>query len=122
MAKEKGLKHDQGKPPVHMIPEEAILGAAEAFAYGAKKYSRFNYRNGLAFTRLTDSLTRHLLAFTKGIDIDEESGLPHTKLILANACMLEFMRLNKPEFDDRDLTSRKRVTKWKKKKSKPKRR
>ena len=96
-----GKKHDQGKPPIHMIPEDAILGMAEAFAYGAKKYDRFNYRNGLDYTRLTDSLMRHTLAFLKGEDIDPESGLHHTKLMLANTAMLEFMRLHKPEHDDR---------------------
>jgi hypothetical protein len=96
-----GKKHDQGKQPIHMIPEDAILGMAEAFAYGAKKYNRFNYKNGLDYTRLTDSLMRHTLAFLKGEDIDPESGLHHTKLMLANTAMLEFMRLHKPEHDDR---------------------
>ncbi len=103
----KGIKNDNGKPPIHMIPEEAILGMAIAFNYGAKKYTKMNYRKGISITRLTDSLIRHTLAYTKGIDIDEESGLPHTQLILANAAMIEYMRINKPEFDDRDLDSRK---------------
>lgn len=84
-----------------MIPEDAIIGMAEAFAYGSVKYERFNYRNGLAYTRLTDSLMRHTLAYLKGEDIDPESGLPHTKLMLANAAMLEYMRIHKPEMDDR---------------------
>jgi hypothetical protein len=96
-----GKKHDQGKAPLHMIPEEAIEGMALAFAYGAKKYDRFNYRNGIHFTRLTDSLGRHSLAFLKGEDVDPESGLPHTYHILANAAMIEYMRVHKPEFDDR---------------------
>lgn len=97
----KGTKHDQGKPPIHMIPEVAIIGMAEGFAYGAKKYDRFNYRKGLDYTRLTDSLMRHTLAFLMGEDTDPESGLHHTKLMLANAAMLEFMRVNRPEHDDR---------------------
>ncbi len=96
-----GKKYDQGKAPLHMIPEDAILGMAQAFAYGAKKYDRFNYRNGISFTRLTDSLGRHALAFLAGEDMDQESGLPHTYHILANAAMIEYMRVHKPEFDDR---------------------
>lgn len=84
-----------------MNPEVAIEGMAMAFAYGAKKYGSFNYRKGIAFTRILDSLGRHSLAFSKGIEIDEESGLPHTWLILANAAMLEYMRVHKSEFDDR---------------------
>ena len=97
----KGEKKDQGKAPLHMIPEEAIIGMAEAFAYGAIKYDRFNYRKGLEFSRLTDSLRRHTLAFLNGEDIDPESGLHHTKLMLANAAMIEFMRIHRPEMDDR---------------------
>lgn len=97
----KGSKHDNGKAPIHMIPEDAILGMAEAFAYGAKKYDRFNYRKGIDLTRLTDSLMRHVLAYLKGEDIDPESGLHHTKHILANAAMIEFVRINRPEHDDR---------------------
>lgn len=97
----KGEKFDQGKPPIHMIPEDAIIGMAQAFAYGARKYDRFNYRNGIDYTRLIDSLMRHTLAYSKREDIDEESGLPHTFCILANAAMLEFMRVNKKEHDDR---------------------
>lgn len=96
-----GKKFDQDKAPLHMIPEVAIEGMALAFAYGAKKYDRFNYRNGIHYTRLTDSLGRHSLAFLKGEDMDPESGLPHTYHILANAAMIEYMRVYKPEFDDR---------------------
>jgi hypothetical protein len=99
--KEKGTKNDSNKAPIHMIPEDAILGMAEAFAYGAKKYDRFNYRKGLEITRLTDSLMRHTLAFLKGEDIDPESGLHHTKHILANAAMIEYTRIYRPECDDR---------------------
>lgn len=96
-----GTKNDKEKAPLHMIPEDAILGMAEAFAYGAKKYNRFNYKKGLEYTRLTDALRRHTLAFLMGEDIDPESGLHHTKHILANAAMLEYTRIHKTEMDDR---------------------
>ena len=97
----KGSKHDAGKAPLHMIPEEALIGMAEAFAFGANKYGKFNYKKGLEITRLTDSLRRHALAFLQGEDLDPESGLHHTKHILANAAMLEYTRLHRPEMDDR---------------------
>jgi hypothetical protein len=96
-----GKKFDQGKAPLHMIPEEAIEGMALAFGYGAQKYGEYNYRNGIDVTRLTDSLGRHTLAYLKGEDNDPESGLPHTYHILANAAMIEYMRVHKPEFDNR---------------------
>ena len=99
-----GKKFDENKAPLHMIPEEAIEGMAFAFAYGAKKYGKYNYREGIHLTRLTDSLRRHILAFLKGEDCDNESGLPHTWHMLANAAMIEYMRANRPEFDDRYIS------------------
>lgn len=101
MSEVKGTKFDTDKAKLHMIPEEALLGMAQAFMYGAKKYDRFNYRKGLNYTQLTDSLQRHLLAFLNGEDLDPESGLPHTFHLLANAAMIEFMRARRPEMDDR---------------------
>jgi len=98
----KGSKYDNGKAPIHMIPEEAILGMAQAFGYGAKKYDRFNYRKGIELTRLNDSLMRHMLAFSQGIDKDEESGLSHLYHAAANVAMMIYMHENKPEMDDRD--------------------
>lgn len=96
-----GTKFDAGKAPLHMCPEEAFIGMAKAFEYGAKKYDRWNYKKGIHYTRINDSLMRHLLAYMSGEDIDPESGLPHTNCILANAAMLEYMRVNRKEFDDR---------------------
>jgi len=96
-----GTKFNQGKAMLHLVPEEAIIGAAEGFMYGAGKYGAFNYKKGLTYTDLTDSLRRHTLALLMGEDIDEESGLHHTKLILANASMLEWMRCNRPDMDNR---------------------
>lgn len=97
----KGNKFDNGKAPLHMIPEQALIGMAEAFAYGANKYGTFNYRKGIEITRLTDSLRRHTLAYLMGEDKDPESGLHHTKHMLANVAMIEFMRTTRPEMDDR---------------------
>lgn len=96
-----GTKFDAGKAQLHMCPEEAFIGMARAFEYGAKKYSKWNFKNGIEFTRLSDSLQRHLLAFMSGEDNDPESGLPHTYHLLANAAMLEFMRVHRQEKDDR---------------------
>lgn len=111
-----GKKFDSDKAPLHMIPEEALIGMAYGFKYGADKYGTFNYREGLSITRLTDSLRRHTLALLRGQDIDPESGLPHSWLILANSAMLDYTIQNHPEMDDRykaDLPKNKDlVKKW----------
>lgn len=97
----KGDKDDSEKAKIHLIPTEAILGMAFALGMGAKKYGAYNFRGGIEYTRIIDSLMRHTLAFLAGEDNDPESGLPHTHHILANAAMIEFMRVNRPECDDR---------------------
>lgn len=73
------VKHDGGKPPLHLVPRELLEGAARAYAFGAKKYAAWNYRegDGLAITRLADSALRHLVAWAHAEEADPESGLCH---------------------------------------------
>lgn len=97
----KGKKFDQGKPKLHLLVKEALDGAAYAFMMGEEKYGKWNYREGIEYTKICDSLMRHTLAFLNGEDLDPESGLPHTFHINANAHIIEYMRVHKPEMDDR---------------------
>ena len=97
----KGNKFDQGKVKQSLIPVEAIEGTARALGYGEGKYGTHNFRNGIQYTRLTDATSRHVNAFIKNIDLDDESGLHHIDHALANLAMLKFMIENRPEMDDR---------------------
>jgi len=97
----KGLKFDQGKPAVALVPVEAILGAARGLTYGKNKYGADNFRAGIEYRRLVSSLMRHLLAWMNNEDIDEESQLHHIDLVLSNASMLRWMIENRPDLDDR---------------------
>lgn len=74
----KGKKFDSEKAQIHLIPTEAILGMASALGMGAKKYGAYNFRSGIEYTRIIDSLMRHTLAYLAGEENDPESGLPHT--------------------------------------------
>jgi hypothetical protein len=98
---EVGLKNDAEKPPISLVPTCAITGMANAFAYGAKKYSKHNFRNGLAYSRLVDATMRHLLAFVEGEDVDKESLNLHIDHALASLAMLKFMTVHKQDMDDR---------------------
>lgn len=96
-----GKKYDEGKPPLGMIPYEALIEEARVMAYGAQKYDRDNWRAGIAWSRLIDASLRHITAFNSGENTDRETGLSH----LAHArCCLGFL-LNyittHPELDDR---------------------
>lgn len=96
-----GRKNDNGKPPITLIPREAIEGAARAFDFGARKYDRHNFRNGIDMSRLLDASMRHILAYANGEDLDPESGLSHLDHGIASLCMAKFMEANRPERDDR---------------------
>jgi Domain of unknown function (DUF5664) len=72
-----GTKYDAGKPPMSLIPRSAHMAEAEVLAFGAKKYSAHNWRDGFKWSRLIDAAMRHLTAFSDGEDLDPETGLSH---------------------------------------------
>lgn len=89
------------KPPIHLIPTEAIIGMANAFLMGIEKHGEHAYRDGIKYTELIDSIMRHTLAFLDGEENDKESGMPHTWHIGANFAMLEYQRVHHKELDNR---------------------
>jgi hypothetical protein len=97
----KGIKHDQGKAPITLIPVEFINGIAEVFGFGAKKYGKHNFRLGMEHTRVLDAAMRHLLAIANGEDVDPESGMKH--IYHAGCClaMYAYFIENKVGIDDR---------------------
>lgn len=96
-----GVKHDDGKLPVGLIPPEALLAEAAILRHGAAKYGLHNWRKGIAYSRVIDAALRHITAWVGGEDLDAESGLPH----LAHArCCLGFLiayETSGPRNDDR---------------------
>jgi len=96
-----GIKHDQGKAPLHLLNQEALIETAKVFGYGAQKYSANNWRKGINLTRILNAVERHCMELQQGNDIDEESGLSHAAHAIAGLMM--FMGINKhsPEYDDR---------------------
>lgn len=98
---QKGIKHDEDKAPLDLIPPEAIEDEAKVWGFGAKKYGRYNFRNGIAYTRLIAAALRHLFALLKGEDNDPESGLPHESHVRCCMGMLAVMKKTRPDLDDR---------------------
>lgn len=96
-----GLRFNDGKPPIHLVPPSMTLAVASVLGYGAKKYAPRNWERGMKWSVPYDSMMRHLLAWQKGEDTDPESGLPHLHHAACNIAMLvEFMETYK-EGDDR---------------------
>ena len=102
-----GKKNDSGKEQMDLLSHKAMLEVAKVFGEGARKYGRFNYRKGIAFSRLISAANRHLGAFNAGEDMDPETGLPHAAHLAANAIMILDMLREHPELDDRHSAEKK---------------
>lgn len=83
-----GVKHDHGKPPLDLLPFEALLEVAKVLDFGAKKYARNNWRSGFLWSRLLAAALRHLFAWGMGERKDPETGLSH---LAHAACMVLFL-------------------------------
>ena len=99
------MKFDNGKPPINLVPPEAIIAAANVFAFGAEKYGENNWRrdiNKFPVSRHYASIMRHLLAYHSGETFDPESGLPHTHHALTQMIILLMCEMEgSGEMDDR---------------------
>lgn len=104
-----GLRYDAGKPRVGLLPPDALLALAEVYtqacapseAYPQGKYPERNWERGMNYSKVTDSLLRHLLKWMGGEDVDAESKLLHTAHIAWNAMALLTYQLREIGVDDR---------------------
>lgn len=98
-------KDDQAKAPVDLVPTQGIEAAARAFAFGALKYSRYNWAKGMDWHRLYGATLRHLYAWQSGEEADSESGLSHLDHALASLLMLQAHSVCRLGTDDRPTYS-----------------
>lgn len=96
-----GVKFDQGKPSITLIPVEFLLGIAEVFGFGAQKYGKHNYRKGMDHSRILDAMGRHYLAIVRGEDLDPESGKPHWAHLGCCVAMYAYYQVTGKGKDDR---------------------
>ncbi len=96
-----GLRKNEGKLRVDLVPVSAITALAQVLEVGAKKYADNNWRRGMKWSNVHSSLHRHLLKWLAGEDKDEESGLSHMAHVLCNAAFLVEYETTCPELDDR---------------------
>lgn len=97
----KGRKNDQEKPALAYVPKEAIWELGKALSFGASKYDKFNFKNGIEVTRTVSAAVRHIYQFLDGENFDEESKAHHLGAAMANLAMAIDTYYNRPEMDDR---------------------
>jgi hypothetical protein len=96
-----GIKFDQDKVRMELLPPFAQEEIAKVLTYGARKYDPYNWAKGMPWTRVYGAAIRHLNAFARGEDKDPETGLSHVAHAACNLMfLLEYERFH-PELDDR---------------------
>lgn len=85
----RGLKHDEGKVPLDLLPTGALAEVARVLEHGATKYGRNSWQHVTPFrSRYTAALLRHLFARARGETRDPESGLLHMAHAACNVLFL----------------------------------
>ena len=101
MTEDKGKRFNDGKTRHDLVPAFATEQMARVFTEGAKKYAERNWERGMKWTKVLASMKRHINAFERGEDFDQETGLLHMAHAMTNAAFLiEYYRIY-PQGDDR---------------------
>lgn len=87
---DEGVKFDNGKLRLNLIPPEAFESIGEVLTIGAEKYGERNWEKGISEDRLVGALLRHLVAHRLG-NLQDESGLNHLDHVLCNAMFLSVL-------------------------------
>ena len=96
-----GLRYNTGKLKWSLVSWKALAPMVRVLMFGAEKYDDHNWKKGLKYTEVCESLQIHLNAFIDGEDNDPESKLTHVGHILCNAMFLSYMFLFRKDCDDR---------------------
>jgi len=83
-----GVKYDEGKPRLALVPTKSLWEIAKVLTYGANKYPEADNWKRVpgARWRYADALLRHIFQWLDGEIYDKESGYHH--LAHAGCCIL----------------------------------
>ena len=94
----------EGKGDMVSIPWESILRLSKHYENGAKKYQRWNFRNGIPISSFIDSACRHLAKYQCGMD-DED----HLAAAAFNVLGAMLMENTMPDMNDLPLRKGKKT-------------
>lgn len=92
-----GLRKDDGKLRVDLIPADVMEELAHVLTFGAKKYAERNWERGMKWSKVMGPLERHLLDFKLGRRVDKDSGRLTSAHLLCNVvflCAYELRKMN----------------------------
>ena len=90
------------KPPMHLVPEAAIIEMAMAFADGAKKYGPFNWRiDPVDVTTYVAAARRHLALYFNGQRNTSDTDVANLGAVMACCAILLDAEASGTLIDDR---------------------
>lgn len=93
---EQDIKLDKGKLRFDLLDQYFLDGLAAVLTFGAEKYSANSWQNiKNAKERYYAALQRHLSAYRKGEQKDNESGINHLYHAAANIMFLAYFERQK---------------------------
>lgn len=73
-----GAKYDAGKPDYSLLPSDSLVNLIRVYEHGVRKHGRDNWRKGFMYSRIFSAIMRHLWAWWKGSETnDEDEGVRH---------------------------------------------
>lgn len=101
-------KFDEGKTNWSLMPFEAIEEINKVLEFGAIKYDGWNFAkgHGMSYSRILNSLLRHIFSYMRGEDNDKESGLSHLAHAGCNIVFLIYYSKNKEMYNKDDRAKR----------------
>lgn len=87
---------NEGKPRYDLIPTLALKRVAELYARGATKYGDSNWQLGQPFSRMTESMERHLHAWKQGERTEDHLAA----LVFGALGIMHFESTGRTELDD----------------------
>lgn len=82
-------RFNAGKTRYELLPTHLLKNTADVLAFGASKYSEWNWARGFPLSTIIGCMKRHIAAIERGEDIDPESGLPHIGHVGCNLVFFE---------------------------------
>ena len=81
-------KFDTDKLPYELIAPEVLDALALVLQFGADKYAPRNWERGMRWGRVFGALMRHMWAWWRGENNDDETGMSH---LYHAACCIMFL-------------------------------
>lgn len=98
------IKFDANKSDWSMMPWDSVEEILKVLEFGKQKYSAWNWAQGEGFkySRIFNSLLRHMFAWFRGEDSDPESGLSHLAHAGCNILFLIYFVKHKNKYKNND--------------------